>query len=831
MAHMALSDSKFKEPEFKGYGPENSKKESNGICENSSNETKNFSDAPLLKKRFNNEEEVESHVWTALLGLDAQRPDVDHVIQKHRVSVTLKRISITLNGCIGSGEARVQQRKRRIQRRVQQKQKDQEDEVFGRILSAKKMKTIKELTTAGYRVTTAGSRLLLLVTYSFTRSMEWRIHRTMLWPKFHVNLGELDVEIRTFSETGTSTATKMTVPSTIEEKTCKKNDVKVRSPLLMALSNEHQLTFDQYVDAQSIASSSESLDSIFNRLQRLVSRLAILGVVTPPEDLDVKFLRSLPSGWDTHMVVWMNKPDFDTIGLDDLYNNFKIVEQKVKKSAGASNDDKNLAFVTNSGASSTNNINTVNPEVSTASTKFMKDIRNFIDDDLEEMDLKWNMALLSMRARKFYQRTGRKIIIDGSNTAGYDKSKVECFNCIKKGQFCLRSAIDGGDLIGVTWQRKKFRQTWLSWHSQILREAFSDSEYDDLLVKLTDTNFKAATYKRGLATLEGPTPLDLSYQILSLMSMVLGISSLNLPMVVDKESDNSKENTDDSLELDDEEQDESKPKSEKKTVIPTVKKKEFVKAKQDDKTVRNTVKYAEMYRSQKPRGNQSNWNNLKSQQLGNKFVMNNKACFACGSFNHLIKDCKRKNVLPSSKRNFVPKAVLMKTGMRPVNAAKPKAAYNDVKRNRFNAVKASACWVWMPKNRVVDHGRKIDLINEDHFCSDGCIGLGVARVQQRKRRIQRRVQQKQKDQEDEVFGRILSAKKMKSYYCWFKITAVGEKVNAAESLLVVSTEHCVRTWQYLNIGDFGNEYQEKDKTKAKPDETEHEIRKSMEKRV
>ncbi|GKE62185.1 hypothetical protein Tco_1512552 [Tanacetum coccineum] len=85
----------------------------------------------------------------------------------------------------------------------------------------------------------------------------------------------------------------------------------------------------------------------------------------------------------------------------------------------------------------------------------------------------------------------------------------------------------------------------------------------------------------------------------------------------------------------------------------------------------------------------------------------------------------------------------------------------------------------MPKNRVVDHvsknisasvtlkrldyieGRKIDLINEDHFCSDGCTILGEARVQQRKRRIQRSVQQKQKDQEDEVFGRIFSAKKMK----------------------------------------------------------------------
>ncbi|GJY89874.1 putative ribonuclease H-like domain-containing protein [Tanacetum coccineum] len=92
-------------------------------------------------------------------------------------------------------------------------------------------------------------------------------------------------------------------------------------------------------------------------------RLEILGVVTPPEDLNVKFLRSLPSEWDTHVVVWMNKPDFDTMGLDDLYNNFKIVEQKVKRSAGANNDDKNLAFLTTSGASSTKNINTVNPEM------------------------------------------------------------------------------------------------------------------------------------------------------------------------------------------------------------------------------------------------------------------------------------------------------------------------------------------------------------------------------------------------------------------------------------------------------------------------------------
>ncbi|GJU18738.1 hypothetical protein Tco_1146704 [Tanacetum coccineum] len=53
-------------------------------------------------------------------------------------------------------------------------------------------------------------------------------------------------------ETGPSTGLKMTVPSTAEENFCKKNDVKAKSLLLMALLNEHQLTFDQYVDAQSM---------------------------------------------------------------------------------------------------------------------------------------------------------------------------------------------------------------------------------------------------------------------------------------------------------------------------------------------------------------------------------------------------------------------------------------------------------------------------------------------------------------------------------------------------------------------------------------------------
>ncbi|GJT10599.1 hypothetical protein Tco_0857641 [Tanacetum coccineum] len=134
-------------------------------------------------------------------------------------------------------------------------------------------------------------------------------------------------------------------------------------------------------------------------------------VVTPLEDLNVNFLRSLPSEWDTHVVVWINKPDFDTMGLDDLYNNFKLFNSRLRKTAGERNDDYKLSISNILQVASSRRSNLVFP--------IFDDLEQLHDDDLEEMGLKWNMTLLSMRARKFYQRTGRKIIIDGSNTADY----------------------------------------------------------------------------------------------------------------------------------------------------------------------------------------------------------------------------------------------------------------------------------------------------------------------------------------------------------------------------------------------------------------------------
>ncbi|GJX87749.1 ribonuclease H-like domain-containing protein [Tanacetum coccineum] len=278
-----------------------------------------------------------------------------------------------------------------------------------------------------------------------------------------------------------SSTTLIPGPVTADEKTQKKNDVKARSMLLMALPNEHLLTFNQYKDAKTLfaaiqtrfggndatkktqktllkqmyenfsAPSTESLDSIFNRLQKIVSQLAILGENISQEDLNLKFLRSLPSEWNTHVVVWRNKPDLDTMSFDDLYNNFKIVEQEVKgtTSSSSSLSSQNLAFM--SSTSSTNEVNTAYG-VSTAnlsddtiyaflasqpngSQLVYEDLEQIHEDDLEEIDLKWQLALLSIRTRKVFQKTGRKITINGSDTAGYEKLKVECFNIHKLGHF------------------------------------------------------------------------------------------------------------------------------------------------------------------------------------------------------------------------------------------------------------------------------------------------------------------------------------------------------------------------------------------------------------
>nr|GEZ39966.1 hypothetical protein [Tanacetum cinerariifolium] len=73
--------------------------------------------------------------------------------------------------------------------------------------------------------------------------------------------------------------------------------------------------------------------------------------------------------------------------------------------------------------------------IASASTQVSPAGPNIDEDDIKEMDIKWNMALLSMRADRFWKKTGKKISIQGTNVDGFDKSKVKCFNYHKMGHF------------------------------------------------------------------------------------------------------------------------------------------------------------------------------------------------------------------------------------------------------------------------------------------------------------------------------------------------------------------------------------------------------------
>ncbi|GJU56448.1 putative ribonuclease H-like domain-containing protein [Tanacetum coccineum] len=239
------------------------------------------------------------------------------------------------------------------------------------------------------------------------------------------------------------------------------------------------------------APSTESLDSIFNRLQKIISQLAILRENISQKDLNLNFLRSLPSEWNTDVVVWRNKPDLDTISFDNLYNNFKIVEQEVKGTASS--------------------ISTANTQASTANTQ------------VSNANLRYDTvyAFLASQPTSIDEHEDKKVFptINGSDIAGYDKSKVECFNCHKLRHFA-RECIGPRNQDNRSMNQDSSRRTinveeissksmlaidrsGFDWsfmvddevRSDMALMAFSDSEFNK-------SEFNLAKYKRGLTSVE-----------------------------------------------------------------------------------------------------------------------------------------------------------------------------------------------------------------------------------------------------------------------------------------------------------------------------------------
>nr|GEV47185.1 ribonuclease H-like domain-containing protein [Tanacetum cinerariifolium] len=262
------------------------------------------------------------------------------------------------------------------------------------------------------------------------------------------------------------------------------------------------------------------------------------------------------------------KSDLDTISIDDLYNNFKIVKQEVNGSTSTTSSSQNLDFMSSPSPNSTSEVPTAY-EVSTASTQsstastqvstanlsdaivyaflsnqsngsqlIHEDLEQIHEDDNEEICMKWQLVLLSMRAKRECKQPRNQ-----DSRSWNQESSRRTVNVEEIPPKAMVS-IDG---VGFDW-------------SYMAEDESCETESKNASKEITNE------------LKESP----------------------DAPLVDDKVSDNKDFSV------------KSPVVVEMKTVILPDAKIEFVKAKQQEKPVRKTVKYVEMYRSQGPRGNQRN---------------------------------------------------------------------------------------------------------------------------------------------------------------------------------------------------------------------------------
>ncbi|GKB78554.1 ribonuclease H-like domain-containing protein [Tanacetum coccineum] len=217
-------------------------------------------------------------------------------------------------------------------------------------------------------------------------------------------------------------------------------------------------------------SNSEGFHKGYDRFQSLLSQLEIHGAGVSTEDANQKFLRSLPSSWSQVSLIMRTKLGVDSLNFDDLYNNLRVFETCVKGSIGSSSSALNVAFVSSESTSSTNDISTA-----------------------YEMDLKWQVAMISMILKKFYKKAGRKLQFDAKEPVGFNKTKVECLNCDKTGHFARECKSKGNQDIrrrdaGNTGYKAKDngrrhdKTDVLTYHKKLLAEAVTEKE--ELITKL-----------------------------------------------------------------------------------------------------------------------------------------------------------------------------------------------------------------------------------------------------------------------------------------------------------------------------------------------------------
>ncbi|GJV67863.1 ribonuclease H-like domain-containing protein [Tanacetum coccineum] len=300
-------------------------------------------------------------------------------------------------------------------------------------------------------------------------------------------------------------------PTTADEHIAVQRESKARTTLLQSIPDDHVADFHYMDDARDIwnavkarfggnaeskkmrksmlkqefsefrISEAEGLHKGYDRMQKILSQLNQLKAKPEDEDINLKFLRALPSSWSQVALTLKTKGGLELLSFDDLYYKLKTLEVDIKgystfsssQSAGPSHSafvsttsaSKKMSYADSPSYSSSTYTAPSNSKTgSHRSGNVIEDVlQSFVADtepkqqlayedfeqieklDLEEMDLKWKMAMLSVRVHKFEQKVGRKIDFDKKESARFNKNKVRCYKCLQRGHFARECRAKGGN--------------------------------------------------------------------------------------------------------------------------------------------------------------------------------------------------------------------------------------------------------------------------------------------------------------------------------------------------------------------------------------------------
>nr|GEV19233.1 hypothetical protein [Tanacetum cinerariifolium] len=402
-------------------------------------------------------------------------------------------------------------------------------------------------------------------------------------------------------------------------------------------------------------STSEGLHKGYDRFQTLLSQLEIHGAGVLHKDANQNF--------------------------DDLYNNLSVFERNVKCTTVSSSNTQNVAFVSAENTSSTNEVSTAYSVSSPSVSKSQKegsssytdeviysffanqsstpqldynDLEQINDDDIEEMYLKWKVAMISTRIKKFHKRTGRKLQFDTKDLSGHVEEDAQ--NYIMMAYSSSNSGFDNE----VKSCSKACEESYAR-----LKKLFDDQrdKLDDASVEITayTLTLKKSVFMNKVSDLKD-TPVNDRFAD--------GMNAVPPPMIgnympsgPDVEIDYSKFTYD--LKQTSADESDSKPKNESKVVYepkvwtdaPIIEEYEsdidndlvsnvqedkektsfaFIESVKHVKTSRENIKET-VTTNHSPKIKKQGRNRHTIKGLGYDFTI--KSCFVCSSFSHLIRDC------------------------------------------------------------------------------------------------------------------------------------------------------------------------------------------------